>query len=137
MEQTQILLALSTILIGTFLGAVGNKLISNKGKSSWTLAFYIFGGIGALIPMLYLIFAITSSIDEKIMLAVCFIVGISMMWFTFKIRSQRLLTLKKLNPIINKFTTNQTMKILNFLGVILIFLEVILKKLRIIHNIGY
>ncbi len=104
--DTQILLVITTISLGTFLGALGNKLVTHDSQTRWKWAFYVLGILSLLFGMIYLALAKSLVVVDYISLIFLFVAGILLIVFTKKFLDKKFVyKTSELDPIVNSFTS--------------------------------
>jgi len=105
-EITQISLGLGTIAFGTFLGAIGNKLVAINAQTKWKWAFYILSMISILAGILFSFLYFESTFKYYLTVTLLLTSGILLLIFTRKALDKKFVYRTiELDPIINSFTS--------------------------------
>lgn len=105
---TQFFLAFATTTLGTFLGALGNKLVTYNSQTKWKWAFYLLGIFSLVSLPLYLLISGTDNLlfIDYFTLLVLGISAICLIAFTAKFLDRKFIfKTSELDSIINKFTS--------------------------------
>ncbi|WP_416865115.1 MAG: hypothetical protein ACMVP2_21915 [Imperialibacter sp.] len=101
------LLASASIVIGAFLGVLGNWLISEYNKSGWVSVFYMIGVLTLLFPVGTAFFYWEEISNWLGLLAATLSVSASiglMIFMRTKIRTKNIYKSDEVDPIMNRFT---------------------------------
>lgn len=103
-DYTAISLTMTSIVIGAFLGALGNKLSTETGN--WVWAFYITGILTTIISLILTMLIWNEISDWDFVIAFLPICGAGiLLYYTItKIDVKNIFRTNDLHPIINKFT---------------------------------
>jgi|WetSurMetagenome_2_1015567.scaffolds.fasta_scaffold105794_2 hypothetical protein len=114
---TQLFLGLATISLGTFLGALGNKLVSSNFHSKWKYAFYFLSIISLIASILFAVIFAKKDFISWLTIVSLIISGVLLFAFTKKVLDKKH-TFKThgLDPIVNNFTTDSDKKEIKLFG---------------------
>lgn len=99
-------IALTSVALGAFFGALSNKLMSATDSSKWVWAFYLLGLVVLIVPALLSLYYLEDRMSENI-LGISTSIVAAMLILLFTRRSldvKNIYDSKDLDPIINKFT---------------------------------
>ncbi len=104
---TQYLLVIAGISFGAFFGSLGSKLVSIEYRTNWKWAFYIWGSLVVVGPLIYLLVdKLDGNIIDYITIILSIISGALLIVFTrIKLDKKYIYKSSELDPIINKFTS--------------------------------
>lgn len=104
--DSNLLLAFTTISLGAFLGALGNKLVTHNSQTGWKWAFYVLGILSIIFSVICIIFIKPLELIDYAYLIVLFTTGIFLIIFTYKFLDRKYIyKTSELDPIVNSFTT--------------------------------
>jgi len=105
--DSQILLAFTTVSLGAFLGALGNKLVTHNSQTRWKWAFYVLGILSVIFSVFYFIVVDSFVTADYAYLIILFTSGIFLIIFTRKFLDKKYVyKTSELDPIVNSFTTS-------------------------------
>jgi len=105
-ELTQYFLAFASTTLGTFLGAVGNKLVTYNSQTKWKWAFYMLGICAIISIPIYLKITNNLFFINYFTVSILGVSAVCIIIFTRKFLDKKsVFKTSELNPIINEFTS--------------------------------
>jgi len=105
-EFLQYLLAYASIILGAFLGVLGNKLVTHNSQSGWKWAFYLPAIFAFLIIPIYLLIVEEIGFMDYVIISILVVSSLCLFLFTKRFLDKKsIYKTSELNPIINDFTS--------------------------------